>query len=515
MATGRNDKLKRGNLEKKKTLLVEEDADHEIEPQIPVLLVRPVVSAAEKKSIKEHKDLITYPTVSRTFSFLVKLAWGVLFGAGTVVGVIALVPTAHLLIVGALVVGAGVFAIKAARDAYKKNQEEKKLTKIVNDEIDASIVAIQTINIDRLVELGKSFEDDRNPDPSSAIRKEKLYAHLFEMEQAIEKLMPYIKAKKPGAVVDNIVDIKNGISALKLTVNRLRSEPGQPPKEEFLTPAPRLPIARPQGKTILGSLWTGTKKISNRALSFLGGASTAVTVGVVALTFFAGVAGTVALLSNPVGWAFLSIIAGAVVVGAAAVAIDYYMARSQQKKIDKLTTAKFTVESRGKMVTKLGADIDHIGVEQAAKLENNKKHALLQADKSSLSATLSEQAASTARLKTALDQESEKAAKLESDRSSLAAKLAEQTAASAKLQEALDKEQAALAQEHEKAARLVEENLRLKAELEAKVAVAAPVPGFGSSPHSFHAVSGGSQSARPEEEIVPEKKPDPNSTSSK
>jgi hypothetical protein len=147
------------------------------------------------------------------------------------------------------------------------------------------------------------------------------------------------------------------------------------------------------------------KKLGNRFLSFLGGASTGVTIGVGVLTFMAGAAGAAALLSNPVGWAVLAIVGGSLVLGGVAIAVDYYFAKSQQRKIEVLTRSKSFVHSRMHRVIGNNANIEHIKVEQDEKVENNRRLALEQARGTDLATKLTAEKSTTATLNQALQKE--------------------------------------------------------------------------------------------------------------
>jgi hypothetical protein len=195
------------------------------------------------------------------------------------------------------------------------------------------------------------------------------------------------------------------IEALKDRVDRKRTVPGTPPKKEYLTPDPHPATVNKEPVSLASRLWTVTKKLGNRSLSFLGGASTGVTIGVGVLTFMAGAAGAAALLSNPVGWAMLAIVGGALVLGAVAIAVDYYFAKSQQRKIDVLTLSKSFVHSRTHRVIGNNANIEHIKLEQDEKMESNKKLALEQAKGTDLATKLTAERSTTAALNEALQKE--------------------------------------------------------------------------------------------------------------
>ncbi len=312
------------------------------------------------KDQKSKAELMTYPAAKRRWAMLGKIAFGALLGTGVVAGVVVVSINAHILLLLAIFAGAGLYAVKETRAVYLRNKHERELTEKLNREAEAAKKEIDQIDFEKLkqtVDLLVEHPEHFRPD-----EKERLYAQLYELQQAMKTLMPYLAVRKSkttnnNAEVDRYLDaLKMNASKLDALKNRVNETRGVKkddlPDATYLQirPTPKPPLVQ---RSLASRFWTYTKKAANRFLSFGLGMSSGVAIGMGVLTVVVGAVGVASLLSNPVGWAMLGIIGVGLVVGAAAVAMDYLVTRPQERKIHELSAAKHKVQDHGTNAQKI------------------------------------------------------------------------------------------------------------------------------------------------------------------
>lgn len=330
--------------------LLRPDDRHEAEAARHAVPVDPL--NVEPGLLKKAKDHLSFPTGGRFSGYALKVLWGLLLGAGTLVGIMALVPTAHFLIIGLLTVGAISYTAKTLWDIRKKHKEEKQLLHEVNHLVDESMDEFEeNAEFDVLESLVDALEHAPvKPDA------ERLYAHVCELEESLDRIKPLAAAKKTSDphnpnnravqfgnyLRDNHVEQR--LRDFKTRIDRFRGpHQGEPYHHHHRQIVRAAPVKKE--KSWFHSPRVFFQKLGNRAMDFLGGATAGVAIGVGVLSFVAGAAAAGALLSNPVGWAMLGIILGAVAVGTLAVVINYTVSRGQQKKIDNLSHTKSGLEN--------------------------------------------------------------------------------------------------------------------------------------------------------------------------
>lgn len=135
----------------------------------------------DESEVKKKKDLLTFPKASRAGGYVAKVLWGLLLGAGTIVGIMALVPTAHFVILGLLVVGAVAFTVKSVRETYKKHQEEKEAIEDLKKEIEENITDFVEHDLKQFNKILGLIDSLGHSDITND-EKEQLYAHVCHIE---------------------------------------------------------------------------------------------------------------------------------------------------------------------------------------------------------------------------------------------------------------------------------------------------------------------------------------------
>lgn len=324
------------------------------------------VEMDDMSQVEKQKKLMTFPRGQRALGYLAKIGWGLLLGAGTIVGIIALVPTAHFLIIGVLVTGAVLYAVKTAKEIHAKHQEERKAIENLEKAI--------TKSVEQFKEEMRKFHEIEELCQEAHLRelqdneKEELYAYIWQLQQRLKEIKIARAAQNnDNWQLDDVVGIEDRINTARLSVfrslnhatperqafgNSVRNDSHHPLQKLARTTRGSLDIVineaplpaympekikRKKDPGWFSSPGTFFSKLGNRALEFTGGFCAGLAVGVAVLSFAVGAVAAGALLSNPVGWAFLGVIAGAAIVGALAVGVSYLVNRSQQEKINKLT----------------------------------------------------------------------------------------------------------------------------------------------------------------------------------
>ena len=324
------------------------------------------------KDPKSKAELMTYPATKRRLAMLGKIAFGALLGTGVVAGVVVVSINAHILLLLAIFAGAGLYAIKETRAIYLRNKHERELTEQLNHRAEAAKKEIDQIDFDKLTQTVDLLAE--HPEHFLAHEKERLYAQLHELIHAMKTLVPYLAVRKSKsgakneAVQDYLDSLKLNQARLETLKNRVNLTRGDKKDAEpdpaylQIRPTPKAPLVQ---KSLGARLWTYTKKTANRFLSFGLGMSSGVAIGMGVLTVVMGAAGVAALLSNPVGWAMLGVMGLGLIVGAAAVAMDYLVTRPQERKIHELSVSNHKVQDHGTNVQKIRG--------QLAELHENKK----------------------------------------------------------------------------------------------------------------------------------------------
>lgn len=266
---------------------------------------------------RELVELATYPRTERILTGSAKVVLAILSGGSTVVTFIFFTALLTEIAAGAFAIGALIYAIKAFRDAHKKRVEERALTKELNEHIDAIrqlFTADFFLRLNHLIQLCKAnqlAEDET----------EQLYAHLFELKKVLAIVNPVMASTYVKAVEDGIVIVKEKVCAFR---PESPDEDYQPHMNEGVI---CFESEVPQKKPF--SLLRIAKQLGNRTLSFVAGASSGV-----------GIALTVAALgfgvSNPAGWVLAAIVGVGLLVGVVSVAVDYYLSRREEDKIQRL-----------------------------------------------------------------------------------------------------------------------------------------------------------------------------------
>lgn len=304
-----------------------------------------------------------YPSGERAATGIAKALMAILIGASTVVTIVLVGTVLHPFILGGLAFGAGAYAIKAIRDIYKRNKEEKRLTTELQK---------KSNEIDALFANNGAFSKCKLDDVFTLIAQNKVVPEEIEsLHKKLVKVQESLQIVFPGC--DQKKEIKQRI-AEKISILEDKHQHLEQKKLSIQLPhlsesgRQSLSLRRSRSVTNLvkanpsvgekvkeaGSWsWTKMKQLGNRTLSFMGGAAAAASVGV-------GVAIIVFGVSNPAGWILLGILGASVLVGAAAVTIDYVASRRQERKIQELTdrTKDFTTIKDG--IESDAASINHI-----------------------------------------------------------------------------------------------------------------------------------------------------------
>jgi uncharacterized membrane protein len=268
---------------------------------------------------KELDELSHYPTTERVLTAAAKVAMATLAGGSTIAGLLVFASTTSILTVVFLGIGSFVYAIKAIRDAHKKRQEEKKLTKdIINirEQMREQFTDDFRLTLNRLINLSKYNH-------LSEEETERLYKHLFELKEALSIVFSDLNAIPSYKTI-----VDNGIEEVGKQVRQFRCLT----KHESCLPDAKygvISLQEPSQEDESLSVSRIAKKAGNRVLSFMAGASSGAGICMSIAAFCFGI-------SNPVGWALVGIVAVSCVVGLISVAIDYHFSRREENTIKSL-----------------------------------------------------------------------------------------------------------------------------------------------------------------------------------
>ncbi|EKD92005.1 MAG: hypothetical protein ACD_29C00253G0002 [uncultured bacterium] len=302
----------------------------------------------------ELKELQNYPYGARIATATAQTTIAIIIGASTIATFVTISAMLPLIIILALGIGAFAYAAKGIRDAYKRNQLEQQLVKKFNKRLENVRSIFEEKNdicrgtlaesIEEMLTLFQGLStDEQNNAFHFQINKFRL--HLYELQFVLNKIFPNPQEKTNWKIfinqaIEKIEQVnieqisrqsdssQSLISAKNPMKNGWWDIKNMPPQDSLR----KILLARPKENQSSHPAWTMTKKAGNRALSFLGGASTAATVGLIVCYLAFGI-------SNPVGWVLTGLVGASVLFGIGTVLVDYYATRKQEQKIVQLSDA--------------------------------------------------------------------------------------------------------------------------------------------------------------------------------
>lgn len=268
---------------------------------------------------KELRELKTYPSSERALTGVSKIFMALLIGGSNVVTLVLVHTMLSTPVSIGFLAGAIVYAIKAARDVYKKRRREKELT----NQLQLNLIKLEILfNQDFLDQLhsllSHSAQGFLNLDQS-----ERLYMYLHELKDVFDVALPDPKQNNRyvAAINEGIRELTPRLRVLRGLANGDTCAPDwgrhaitfleeEKTKESF-------------------SVARYSKKAGNRLLSFMAGASSAIGIGL-------GIASLALGMTLPTGWVMFAILASSAVIGVMSVVIDYHLTRREDNKVQKL-----------------------------------------------------------------------------------------------------------------------------------------------------------------------------------